>query len=211
MTTTPHANLTGTDLHEIKGASTATAGQVPIANGSGGAPFGTLTPANLPASLNPFGNQLFHVREEQSPGVQSTAPSASFSYSNLPFTVIKTNEISGAGLGSNFVTLPAGTYFAEAIVQTASNLGAGGSANAAIKLQNISTGTSVVVGSHWNRNQAIGQGVENETLFLKGRFTLAAVSTIALQLAGNALSPYVAANFAGEVEVYTELLIWKIA
>jgi hypothetical protein len=36
-----HKDLTGADLHEIKGASTATSGQIPIANGSGGAPFTT--------------------------------------------------------------------------------------------------------------------------------------------------------------------------
>ena len=37
-----HATQTDPYLHEIKGASTATAGQVPIANGLGQAPFGTL-------------------------------------------------------------------------------------------------------------------------------------------------------------------------
>ena len=37
-----HATQTDPYLHEIKGASTATLGQVPIANGSGGAPFGAL-------------------------------------------------------------------------------------------------------------------------------------------------------------------------
>lgn len=34
-----HKDLTGTDLHEIKGADAATSGQIPIANGSGGAVF----------------------------------------------------------------------------------------------------------------------------------------------------------------------------
>lgn len=36
-----HKDLTGADLHEIKGASTATSNQIPIANGLGGAPFTT--------------------------------------------------------------------------------------------------------------------------------------------------------------------------
>lgn len=38
-----HSQLTGTDLHETKGASTATVGQVPVANGTGSAPFGFLS------------------------------------------------------------------------------------------------------------------------------------------------------------------------
>lgn len=37
-----HSTLTGADLHEIKGAAAATSGQIPVANGSGGAPFTTL-------------------------------------------------------------------------------------------------------------------------------------------------------------------------
>lgn len=38
-----HSNLTGSDLHECKGASTASLGQVPVANGAGGAPFTQLS------------------------------------------------------------------------------------------------------------------------------------------------------------------------
>lgn len=37
-----HSSLTGADLHETKGAASAAFGQVPISNGSGGAPFGQL-------------------------------------------------------------------------------------------------------------------------------------------------------------------------
>lgn len=37
-----HSSLTGADLHETKGAAAAASGQVPIANGSGSAPFGYL-------------------------------------------------------------------------------------------------------------------------------------------------------------------------
>ncbi len=34
-----HSALTGADLHECKGAASAAAGQVPVANGTGSAPF----------------------------------------------------------------------------------------------------------------------------------------------------------------------------
>lgn len=38
--TIQHASITDPDIHETKGASSAAAGTVPIANGSGSAPFG---------------------------------------------------------------------------------------------------------------------------------------------------------------------------
>jgi hypothetical protein len=37
-----HASITDPEIHECKGASSATLGQVPISDGVGGAPFGTL-------------------------------------------------------------------------------------------------------------------------------------------------------------------------
>lgn len=42
MANVQHSTLTGSDLHECKGAALASSGQVPIANGSGSAPFGQL-------------------------------------------------------------------------------------------------------------------------------------------------------------------------
>lgn len=35
-----HAGITDPDIHEVKGASTASTGTVPVANGAGQAPFG---------------------------------------------------------------------------------------------------------------------------------------------------------------------------
>lgn len=42
MANVQHSSLTGSDLHETKGADTAASGQVPIASGTGTAPFGQL-------------------------------------------------------------------------------------------------------------------------------------------------------------------------
>ncbi len=38
-----HSSLTGADLHECKGAASASLGQVPVANGAGSAPFAQLS------------------------------------------------------------------------------------------------------------------------------------------------------------------------
>jgi len=42
MATVTHSQLTGSNLHECKGAATATAGQVPVADGNGKAVFKSL-------------------------------------------------------------------------------------------------------------------------------------------------------------------------
>ena len=47
MANVQHSTLTGSDLHESKGAATAASGQVAIANGAGGAPFGVLSYTQL--------------------------------------------------------------------------------------------------------------------------------------------------------------------
>lgn len=47
---TQHANLTGADLHELKGASSAAANTVPVANGSGSTVFQKLTTSSLDTS-----------------------------------------------------------------------------------------------------------------------------------------------------------------
>lgn len=48
-----HSQLTGTDLHELKGAATAASGTVPIASGAGTSPFGQLQYTQLGATPIP--------------------------------------------------------------------------------------------------------------------------------------------------------------
>lgn len=47
MANVQHSSLTGADLHECKGAASAASGTVPVANGSGGAPFTQLSYTQL--------------------------------------------------------------------------------------------------------------------------------------------------------------------
>lgn len=46
-----HRDVPNTELHELKGASTAIIGSVPVANGSGGTNFQKLGPANFSGSI----------------------------------------------------------------------------------------------------------------------------------------------------------------
>lgn len=47
MANVQHSSLSGAELHECKGAASAASGQVPVANGSGSAPFGFLPYSTL--------------------------------------------------------------------------------------------------------------------------------------------------------------------
>ncbi len=53
MSNVQHSALTGSDLHESKGAASAASGTVAIANGAGSAPFGVLQYTQLGATPIP--------------------------------------------------------------------------------------------------------------------------------------------------------------
>lgn len=205
--TVAHSTLTGTDLHEIKGASTATAGQVPVADGLGGAPFGKVGAAGLAASANPFGAQLLHIREEQASGVASSNGVPPATYTSQVLTSVKTNEISGASLASNVITLPAGTYYCEAMTTYRCNVGAGATGTAAIRLFDSTGATTLLYGPNAQVYQNL---VMQGQLFVKGRFTLAAPHNLVLQQ--YVTQSATAIGFGGSnPEVYSDIAIWKVA
>lgn len=202
-----HKDLTGTDLHEIKGASTATVGQVPISDGAGTAPFGKLTHTSLQTTGNPFGAQLLHVREEQSSGVASSTTVPSSSWATIALNTVKTNEIASSSLSSNVVTLPAGTYHFCAIsppLREVTNTGF--NAVTKVRLLNSGASTTIFVGPSITNSDRTAKG----SVKLEGRFTLSGSTQVAFQyyvVQGAAPTP----ASTGEVEVYAEMWIWKIA
>lgn len=195
--TTAHKNLTGTDLHEVKGASTATAGQVPTADGLGGAPFSS------------GGGQLIHVREEQPNGVQSTSSLTLSTFVQTALNTVKTNEISGASLGSNRVTLPAGTYFIEITVPVYIVLN-GANYAARAQLMNITTSSIILYGQTVRGLAATGGSGGVSFLIVQGRITLTGVTTLEIQHY-KSQGQIGAIWGGGGTEVYSEMLIWKVA
>ena len=117
-----------------------------------------------------------------------------------------TNEISGASLSSNQVTLPSGTYYVHA--------GARGYTVNVNKLKwyNTSDSSDVLIG-----DQARSDSSANANAFVSvmGRFTISAQKTFELQHRcettrsdANGYGP--ASNF-GVVEVFANVQIWKVA
>ena len=153
-----------------------------------------------------FESALLHVRDEKSSGTEGgTFTSGSFQTRTLNTSV--TNEISGASLSSNQITLPSGTYYihasAGAYVVDAHKL----------KLRNITDSTDTLIGSsEYSEVGATDRGFCRS--YVIGRFTIGASKTFEIQHRAGATRNTnglgVASGFS-VVEVYADVQIWKVA
>lgn len=150
-----------------------------------------------------FKNNFLHVREEQASGTNGTVATLN-TYTNMVLNTVKTNTISGASLSGNQVTLPAGTYHIEGIVPYVERSAAQGRAKC--KIRNVTDSTDIIIG-HSSASFYDGNG---QWSFVSGRFTLAASKTISLMARLNAADKWGEACTHGDIEVYSDLKIWKV-
>ena len=150
-----------------------------------------------------FSTKLLHVRDEKNGVNGGTFTAGSFTARTLNTTL--TNEISGASLASNQITLPAGTYFLSAYA-TAWRV-----QNNKLILKNITDSSTTLIGS----SEFCETTVNNQfKAVIDGRFTIGASKTFELQHRCDstyASEGYGTANGFGINEVYTDLRIWKVA
>lgn len=143
---------------------------------------------------------LLHVRDEKTAGT-SGGSAASGSWLTRTLNTAKTNEIDGASLSSNQVTLPAGTYYVE---------GSGGARNPRVhrtRVRDVTNGTTLAVGQTAISNSS---SVVTESVS-RGQFTLDSSATIELQHRVENSSDFGIAVDLGEVEVYAEMSIWQLS
>lgn len=160
----------------------------------------TLAPSEMDAAV-PL---LLHVRDEKASGTEG-GTFTSGAWQTRTLNTVKTNEISGAALASNQVTLPVGTYEAIGWV-----IGYKVDYHQS-RLYDTTGASTLVVGSpEVNANASAISGKS----MLEGRFTLSTESVIELQhkcsqtVSGNGFGTR---SNAGEVEVYANLMIRKVA
>lgn len=137
-----HSTLTGASLHEAKGASTATVGQVPVASGSGTAPFGTLVntsvPTGWPVQVTSTAYKTFQTITANIP-IDNTIPQITegtevFTHSHTPrsttnkllIRVILQGSVSSGGLGWTAALFQDATANALAAAQGWGDSGGGG-------------------------------------------------------------------------------------
>jgi len=146
---------------------------------------------------------LLHVRDEKAAATDGGA-SVAATWQTRTLNTVKTNEISGASLASDRITLPAGTYecdiSAPAIIANSHRA----------RLYNVTAAATVLVGTSeysWTGDTVLTRS------FIRGRFTLSATTDLRVEhRTGSARSPdgFGVATSFGEVEVYTDVMIRKV-
>lgn len=150
------------------------------------------------------GSQLLHVRDEKAAGTNGGTFTTD-AWQTRTLNTVKTNEISGASLSSNQITLPAGTYEIEAWAPAA------GVGYHQLKLYNTSDTADTLIGTSESSPTSYSTPTKSRVC---GRFTIAAQKTFELQhrcVSTKADTGFgVGTNF-GVVAVFAEVLIRRIA
>ena len=154
-------------------------------------------------SAGKFESALLHVRDEKSSGTAGgTYTEGSFLTRTL--NTVMTNEISGASLSSNQITLPSGTYF---IYARASAFRVD---RHKTKLRNVTDSSDTIIGSNAYTAEA---NVGNDSWII-GRFTIASSKAFEIQnrcQSTRSDDGYGVNAGYSVVEVYTDVQIWKVA
>lgn len=196
MADVAHSDLTGSDLHEPKGVAAANADEVYIADGLGSGAWTPITDFIIDNFSNSFA-QFIDLKATGTDG--GTFTSGSWQDRTINTTVI--NDIPGASLATNTLTLPAGTYL-FLITAPANEVG-----RHQIKLRNTSDSTDDLVGSSENAPSGTSHSE------ITGLLTIAAPKNFKVQhrcqttKATNGFG--IAADF-GLSEVYTDVKVWKV-
>lgn len=148
------------------------------------------------------------IRHRENPTV-SAAAFPTGAWRTRPLNQIVTDTAGIAGLASNQITLPAGTY-------RASGFGVAHDANVhKARLRNITAGATLLVGSNKNITDNTGTSMASATAsWVRGRFTLAAPSVLEFQhhnVSAGSAATFGTHSQSGEDEVYAILELWKIS
>ena len=148
-----------------------------------------------------FESQLLHVRDEKSSGTDGGSSVAGTQTRDL--NAVVTNEITGASLSSNEITLPSGTYYIQASAPAVQ-----ANRHQAYLYNNTDSSVEVIGTSEYTA--AIYPANRS---FINGRFTISAEKDFIIQH-----YTFVATSTIGlghkvqnGTEVYTDVQIWKVA
>lgn len=164
---------------------------------------GRVTGASAVAINGAIQHAEFQNQQADSGGSGETFSATTWTARHLNTTI--SNTISGASLGSNQVTLPAGTYTLNAFARI--YIASGGGA-ATIRLRNVTDSTTALVGP-WIPAASGGDVTQQ----LQGTFTLSASKTLELDAYENATGTSTGGSVyggSGEVEVYVDALFQKV-
>lgn len=155
-------------------------------------------------SVAAFATKLLHVQDQKSSGTNG-GDFNSGAWRTRDLNTVLTNEITGASLASNQITLPSGTYYIEHSSEARSVN------NHQARLRDTTGGATLLTGTSSNSDSASStQGTSDIT----GRFTLSVESVLEIQhqAQNSQANTGFGANsaFTVEHELYTDVRIWKV-
>jgi hypothetical protein len=172
--------------------------------GAGLVPDASITLTKLAPTalqLGAFGNALLHIEDQKTLNTAGGTFTAGSRVARDLNTVV-TNEIAGASLASNQITLPAGTYYIQASCPAYAV-----NAHRCV-LWNVTDAANQIIGMSVQAASAT-QVHSNSTL--SGRFTIASTKVFEIGHQCQTTGTFgVQSNFSVR-EVYTTVDIWKIA
>ena len=159
------------------------------------------------SSVAATSDALLHIRDERSAATNGPTTTGGGTFDTININTVKTNEITGASLSANVITLPAGTYYAEGFVNYYSSTTPGQVLKS--RLRNTDDASTELVGQSFHFSD------ESTVLIpFSGRFTIASEKDFEIQCAMNGITGS-AANWGrsvnlGEIEVYADIKIWEV-
>ncbi len=149
-----------------------------------------------------YESALLHVRDEK--GVSVHGGTSQTSYTARDLNTVVTNEIAGASLSSNQITLPSGTYYINASAP------AYASDRSTAKLRNTTDSTDIILGTSTVSN---GGSASTNTEII-GRFTIASSKVFEIQHRTQTSTATLGLGVSkdmSETNIYTNVQIWKVA
>ena len=152
--------------------------------------------------LGVFESQLLHVRDEKA---NNTAGGTftNGAWRTRDLNTIKTNEITGASLSSNQITLPAGTYYIDGSAPTYRT------GYSHVYLYNVTDSANELYGYNDYANLTDGAGRSH----VVGRFTISSQKVFELRhYAHTVFATYglgLFMNYNSLPSIYAEVLIWR--
>jgi hypothetical protein len=149
-------------------------------------------------------NDLLHVQDQKTSGTDGGTFSNG-AWRTRTLNTVVTNNIPSASLGSNQITLPAGTYYIFATApayQTGSHK---------TKLRDITNTADILIGSSERNGTGAGTGTLSIT---SGIFTLSGTTVLEFQhqcVANSSTNGLGVASGFSVVEVYADVAIWRVA
>ena len=146
-----------------------------------------------------FESQLLHVRHELASGTNGGDSVVGINTQSI--NTVMTNEITGASLSSNQITLPSGTYYIDCDI--ASN----GASKSQGYLYNVTDSSNEVIGNSGHANTG------SPSILIKSRFTISAQKVFEIRFNAESAKTGTGLGAASSVttEVYTDVKIWKVA